>query len=62
MTKTKVGEPHCPLAVAKHSRKVLGGGATFEVSDHDFLKFSIVPSASLFVDIPLDCGTMVRSI
>ena len=53
--KIKVGEPHCPLAAAKHGRQVLGrGGATFEVSDHDFSKFSMVPSVSLLVDIPSD--------
>ena len=51
--KVKVGEPHCPLAAAERGRRVLvGAGATFEVSDHDFSKFSIVPAVSLFVDIP----------
>ena len=51
--KVKVGEPHCPLAAAERGRRVFGGaGATFELSDHDFSKFSIVPSVSQFVDIP----------
>lgn len=27
-------------------------GTTFEVGDHDFTKFSIVPSVTLVVDIP----------
>ena len=29
-------------------------GAVFEVSDHDFSKFSIIPSVTLLVDIPSD--------
>lgn len=39
--KIKVGEPYCPLAAAEHGRKLrvlVGSGATFEVSDHDFSK------------------------
>ena len=51
--KIKVGEPHCPLAAAECGKIVLVcGGVTFEVSDHEFSKFSIVPSVSPFVDIP----------
>ena len=45
--KVRVGEPHCPIAAAEHGRRVLDGGATFEVSDHDFSKFRIVPSVSI---------------
>lgn len=53
--KIKVGEPHCPLAAAERGRRVLvHSGATFEVSDHDFSKFSMVPSVTLLVDIPSD--------
>ena len=29
-------------------------GTTFEVGDHDFTKFSIIPSVTLLVDIPDD--------
>ena len=33
-------------------RVVVGGQDTFAVSDHDFCKFSIVPSVSFEIDIP----------
>ena len=49
----KVGEPGFPVAAAERERKVLvRAGTTFEVGDHDFTKFSIIPSVSLLVDIP----------
>ena len=49
----KVGEPGFPVAAAERGRKVLvRAGITFEVGDHDFTKFSIIPSVSLVVDIP----------
>jgi len=41
----KVGEPGFPVAAAEWGRRVLvHAGTTFEVGDHDFTKFSIVPS------------------
>ena len=53
--KIKIEEPHCPLAAAEHFKRVLvGDGTSFEVSDHNFSKFSIVPSVSLLVDISSD--------
>jgi len=49
----KVGEPGFPMAAAEQGRKVLvRAGITFEVDDPDFTKFSILPSVSLFIDIP----------
>ena len=49
----KVGEPGFAVAAAERGRKVLvRAGTTFEVGDHDFTKFSIIPSVSLFIDIP----------
>ena len=56
MTSTvKVGEPGYPLAAAERGRRVLvRADTTFEVGDHDFAKFSIVPSVSLLVDIPTE--------
>ena len=51
----KVGEPGFPVAAAERGRKVIvRAGTTFEVGDHDFTKFSIVPSVALIVDIPKD--------
>ena len=46
----KVGEPGQPNAAVKHGRRVLV--ETFEVSDHDFCKFSIIQSVSFVLDIP----------
>lgn len=49
----KVGEPGFPVAAAERGRRVLvSRNANFEVADHDFTRFSIIPSVSLFVDIP----------
>ena len=51
----KVGEPGFPVAAAERGRKVIvRAGTTFEVGDHDFTKFSIIPSVTLIVDIPHD--------
>ena len=49
----KIGEPGCPVAAAEQGRQVIvSKGTTFEVSDHDFTKFSIIPSVALIVNIP----------
>lgn len=51
----KVGEPNYPVAAAERGRRVLvRRNETFEVGDHDFTKFSLVPSVSLSVDVPED--------
>ena len=49
----KVGEPGRPNAAVERGRRVLvGTNETFEVSDHDFCKFSIIPSVSFELNIP----------
>ena len=49
----KVGEPGFSVAAAERGKKVLvRAGTTMEVGDHDFTKFSVVPSVALVVDIP----------
>ena len=49
----KVGEPGQPNAAVERGRRVLvDRNETFEVSDHDFCKFSIIPSVSFVLDIP----------
>ena len=49
----KIGEPNYPVAAAEHGRRVLvGPNETFEVGDHDFTKFSVVPSVSFVIKIP----------
>ena len=51
--KVKVGEPGYPVAAAERGKSVLVAmGKRFEVSDHDFTKFSITPSVALSVKIP----------
>ena len=41
------------MAAAEQGRKILvRAGTTFEVSDHDFTRFSIVPSVTIFIYIP----------
>ena len=51
----KVGEPKYPVAATDRGRRVLvGSGETFEVADHDFTKFGIIPSVNFVVDIPED--------
>jgi len=48
-----MGESGFPVAAAERGRKViLRAGTIFEVGDHDFMKFSIVPSVTLVVNIP----------
>jgi len=49
----KVGEPGWPnAAVERGKRMIVGRNETFEVSHHDFCKFSIIPSVSFVLDIP----------
>ena len=51
--RVKVGEPGYPVAAAEHGRQVLtAAGMEFQVGDHDFTKFSIIPSVILKLDIP----------
>ena len=53
--RAKVGEPGFPVAAAERGRKVIVASDTsFEVGDHDFTKFSLIPSVVLQVDIPED--------
>ena len=62
----KIGEPSFPVAAAERGRRVIVAvGTTFEVGDHDFTKFSIVPSVVLINDIPHEvedswyCGRVI---
>lgn len=49
----KVGEPKFPVAAAERGRRVLvSRGTAFEVGDHDFSVFSLIPSVCFLVDIP----------
>lgn len=49
----KVGEPSFPLAAVERGREVIVAlNETMCVGDHDFSKFSLIPSVILVVDIP----------
>ena len=49
----KVGEPGYPVAAVERGRQVIVSQTeTFAVGDHDFTRFSIIPSVALQVEIP----------
>ena len=49
----KIGEPGFPVAAAERGRRVLVSmEKSFQVGDHDFTKFSVIPSVILVLDIP----------
>ena len=55
----KCGEPGYPVAAAEWGRcVVVSKSESFEVGDHDFCKFSIIPSVSLLINIPesIECS------
>ena len=57
--RVKVGERAFPVAAAERGRCVLvGAQEEFQVGDHDFTKFSLVPSVTLLCDLPSEsCGS-----
>jgi len=55
--KIKVGEPGFPVASAERGRQVIVSlTETLVAGDHDFTKFSLIPSVILNVSIPDDIG------
>jgi len=49
----KIGEPGFPVAAAKCGKKVIVSlQKEFCVGDHDFTKFSLIPSVAFIIDIP----------
>ena len=49
----KIGEPGFPVAAAEHGRRVMVKvESSFDVADHDFTKFSMIPSVVLMNNIP----------
>lgn len=51
----KVGELNYPVvAVERGTKVIVSRNESFVVADHDFMKFSLIPSVSLVVDIPED--------
>ena len=56
-----IGEPGFPVAAAERGRRVLVKvGTSFEVGDHDFTKFSMIPSVVLQNQILPVHGTVAR--
>ena len=53
----KVGEPKFPVAAAERGRRVIVSlQEVFQVGDHDFTRFSIIPSVLFCIDIPESIG------
>ena len=51
--RVKIGEPGVPVAAAERGRQVLVSSTqSFEVCDHDFTRFSAIPTVLLKIDIP----------
>ena len=51
--KVKVGEPGYPVAAAERGRRVLVREDEYlTVGDHDFTKFSLIPSVIFVIDVP----------
>ena len=49
----KIGEPGLPVAAVERGRSVVVGiNSNFQVADHDFTRFSLVPSVTVICDIP----------
>ena len=51
--RVKVGEPGLPVASVEREKKILVAlNQSFEVCDHDFTRFSLIPSVTLLIDMP----------
>ena len=51
--RVKVGELLCPVAAAEHGcQAIVHSRSAFQVGDHNFTKFSIIPSVVFEVNIP----------
>ena len=51
--KIKIGEPNYPVAAAERGRRVpVRLDEYLTVGDHDFTKFSLIPSVVFIIDIP----------
>jgi hypothetical protein len=51
--RVKIGEPTCPVTATERGRQVIVNSSTsFQVADHDFTRFSMIPSVTLLVNIP----------
>ena len=49
----KIGEPGLPEAAVERGRRVVVGlNRKFQVADHDFTQFSLVPSVTMVCDVP----------
>ena len=54
----KIGEPGFAMVAAERGRRVpVRVGLSFEVGDHDFTKFSMIPGVALMNEIPGDIAS-----
>lgn len=53
--KIKIGEPNYPVAAAERGRRVpVRDNELMTVGDHDFTKFSLIPSVIFIINVPED--------
>ena len=51
--KVSIGEPGTPIAaVTRGKRVIVGINESFQVTDHDFSKISLIPDGTLIQDVP----------
>jgi hypothetical protein len=51
--KVSIGEPNYPVAAAERGRRVLVREDEFKtVGDHDFTKFTLIPSVVFIINVP----------
>ena len=51
--KVKIGEPNYPVAAAERGKRIIvRSDEVLSVGDHDFTKFSLVPSVIFILNIP----------
>ena len=49
----KIGEPGLPVAAVERGRRVVVGlNSIFQVANHDFTRFSLVPNVTVICDVP----------
>lgn len=52
--KIKIGEPGYPIAAAERGRVPVCEDELMTVGDHDFSKFSLIPSVVFLINVPED--------
>ena len=51
--KVSIGEPGTPIAAVTRGKRVMVGmNESFQITDHDFSKISLIPDGTLIQDVP----------